>query len=241
VNVEGTRHVLAAARAAGVERTVVTSSVSAVGSAPRGGLADESAIWDLGELGMPYASSKFLGEVEALRAAATGQDVVVVNPSAPIGEWDWKPTPTGDVIVRFLRGRLPAIPNVLNNFVDVEDVARGHLLAAEQGRKGERYILSGANMDSSALMSILERASGRRGSPLRIPHGVAVAASAVTEVAFGAIRQTAPLTSGSAAFLKRRMYFDCAKATRELGYRPGPVEEAFGRAVAWYRSRGYAR
>ncbi len=239
-NVLGTRLLLAAAADAGVRRVVHTSSGVAVGSAPPEGLAAEDSIWDIGEVPSPYSTTKLLAEVEVLKAVAAGFDAVIVNPAAPIGEWDWKPTATGQVIVRHLKGQLVAMPECYGNFVDVRDVAIGHLLAADHGRKGERYLLTGANLDAGALGRELSRASGRSAPRVRFPGALAVAGAALIQGGARIAGRPAPVTIGSAALLGKRMFFDCSKAVAELGYAPSPIHDAFTRAVAWYRAEGYA-
>lgn len=239
-NVLGTRRLLAAAYEAGVRRVVHTSSGVAVGSAPRDRLANEESIWDLGEVPSPYSTTKFLAEVEVLKAVAAGFDAVIVNPAAPIGEWDWKPTATGQIIVRHLKGQLVAMPECFGNFVDVRDVVSGHLLAAQHGRKGERYLLTGANLDAAALGRELSRASGRSAPRARFPGAFAVAGAVLLQGGARVARRRTPVTIGSAALLGKRMFFDCSKAVSELGYAPSPIQSAFSRAVVWYRAGGYA-
>jgi dihydroflavonol-4-reductase len=240
-NVIGTRNLLAACRDAGVRRVVHTSSAIAVGSAPPGGAATEDAIWDLGELAVPYATTKYQAEVEVLRAVAVGQDVVIVNPSAPIGEWDWKPTATGDTLLRFLRGRLPALPRCRGNYVDVADVVRGHWLAAERGRCGERYLLTGANLDEKGLGRCMADAADRPPPARSIPPALLVVAAGGAEAAFRLLGRSSPISKGMAGLLRKRMFFDCGKAVRELGYAPSPIDGAFHRAATWYRDHGYLR
>ncbi len=239
-NVLGTRHLLRAAAEAGVRRVVHTSSGVAVGSASGDRLATEESVWDLGEAPSPYSTTKLLAETEVLRAVAAGLDAVIVNPGAPIGEWDWKPTATGDTILRHLKGQLVAMPDFAGNFVDVRDVVRGHLLAAERGRRGQRYLLTGANLDARRLGEMLSRASGRAAPRVLLPGAVVIAGVALLQGAMALAGRRSPFTVGSAAMVNKRLFFDCAKASEELGYSPAPIGDAFGRAVAWYRKEGYA-
>lgn len=238
-NVLGTRRVLAGARSAGVRRVVYTSTALAVGSASPGGLAREDAVWDLGELRMPYVTSKYVAEHEALRAVVAGQDVVILNPAAPIGEWDWKPTPTGDTVLRFLRGQIKALPSFLGNFVDVLDVVRGHVLAAERGAAGERYLLTGANLDEKALGLHLAQATGLPAPTLALPTALLHGATTIVESACRLTGFDSPISAGAIAMMRKRLFFDCSKAIAKLGYRPSPIQEAYDRAVAWYREHAY--
>ena len=239
-NVLGTRAVLGFARAAGVPRVVYTSSVAAIG-VKHGAIADERYQAPPGELIGAYKRSKYLAERAAFEAAAGGQDVVIVNPTTPLGPWDRKPTPTGEILVRFLNGRMPAYVDTALNWVAVGDVAAGHLLAYEKGRSGERYILGGENFPLHELLRRLGALTGRRPPQHRIPRRIPLVVAWVEEhvlAAFG-YQPTVPLDgvrmSGEA------MYYDSSKATRDLGYRPGPLEPALRAAIAWFAENGYIR
>jgi dihydroflavonol-4-reductase len=237
-NVEGTRNLLAAARAAGVERVVYTSTVGCIG-VPKGGVGDEQTPVGLGEMVGAYKRSKYLAEQVALEFARGGLPVVVVNPTAPVGDHDFKPTPTGRIILDFARGAMPAYIDTGLNFVDVADVAVGHILACERGRVGERYILGGENLTLKEAFERLGRVSGVKAPGRRVPYWAALAAGAITtawaRVSGGEPR--APLDAVRMA--RKKMFVTSAKAERELGYTAGPVEEALRRAVEWFRREGY--
>ena len=237
-NVEGTRTVLEAARKARVERVVYTSTVGCVGM-PAGELGDETTPVSIEEMSGPYKRSKFLAERVALEFAAQGFPVVIVNPTAPVGDHDFKPTPTGKIVVDFLRGAMPAYLDTGLNLVDVQDVAEGHLLACERGKPGERYILGAENMTLQQIFQTLAAATGRKAPAVRIPYAVAYAAGVVStawaRVAGGEPR--APLDGVKMA--RKKMWVKHDKAVRELGYRPMPAGDALQRAVSWFRSNGY--
>jgi len=238
-NVEGTCNLLDAARRTGVSLVVYTSTVGCIGVRGDGSLGDENSPVSLEEMSGPYKRSKFLAEREALERAQDGQHVVIVNPTAPVGEGDIKPTPTGRIIVDFLRGRMPAYLDTGLNLVDVRDVARGHLLAGERGRSGERYILGARNMTLREILGELARMGGRAAPKVRIPYALAwIYAAASTARAHFTGRE--PLASLDAVRMSRKkMFVSTAKAERELGYRPGPVEAALERAIEWFRQNQY--
>lgn len=240
-NVEGTRNLLAAAREAGVARIVHTSTVGALGI-PADGPGREDTPVTLDEMVGPYKRSKFLAEMEALSAARTGLPVVIVNPSTPIGAYDLKPTPTGRIIVDFLNRRMPAYLDTGLNLVDVEDVARGHLLAAERGRVGEKYILGGENLTLEEFFRRLANLSGLSAPRFRIPwalaYGFALGAEAFARTVTGKPPR-ASLTEVRMA--RKKMFFDSSKARRELGYSPGPIDEAIRRAIEFFRTSGAVR
>jgi dihydroflavonol-4-reductase len=186
-----------------------------------------------------YKRSKFEAEQVALEFAAQGLPVVIVNPTAPVGERDLKPTPTGKIIVDFLRGAMPAYVDTGLNLVDVRDVAAGHLLAAERGRPGERYILGARNMTLREIFETLAGISGRRAPNLRLPYGLALGFS-LAEMAVAGLtgrEPRAPLEGVRMA--RQKMFVTTDKAERELGFRPGPVEDALQRAVEWFRRNRY--
>ena len=237
-NVEGTRHVIQAARACGVERVVYTSTVGVIGI-PKNGLGDEDTPVRFREMVGPYKRSKFLAEVVAMEAGRSGLPVVIVNPTAPIGDHDFKPTPTGRIILDFLRGAMPAYIDTGLNFVDVRDVAEGHLLALERGRDGERYILGSENLTLEEFLRRLSAVSGLPAPRWRIPYAVAYTAALFST---GWARLTgrpprAPLDGVRMA--RKKMFVSSARAVRELGYQPKPIDDALRRAVEWFRSHGY--
>ena len=241
-NVEGTRALLGAAGAAGVARVVYTSSVGTLGLPADGTPATETTPVSLEDMVGDYKRSKFLAEREAEAAAARGLPVVIVNPSAPVGAWDWKPTPTGKMLVDYLRGRMFAYLETGLNIVHARDVARGHILAAERGRVGERYILGHAT-GNLGLREIFERLAPYTGIPAprwRLPYPAALAFAALFE---GVARLTGgePLASRTAVRMAaKRMFFDPGKAIRELGLPQTPVDTALRDAVDWFWSHGYA-
>jgi len=239
-NVEGTRNVLAAARAAGVPRVVHTSSVAALGVRADGRPADETYRSPTAALIGAYKKSKRLAEEEVDRAVAGGQDVVLVNPTTPIGPWDAKPTPTGEIVVRFLRGQMPAYVDTGLNVVDVRAVAAGHIAAYRQGRTGERYILGGENLTLRALLERLAPLAGRPAPRVRLPRWIPLAYAAVGETLLAPLGVRPDVSVESVRMAKQRMWYVAAKAERELGFRPGSVTEALAAAVTWFRTYGYA-
>ena len=240
VNVEGTRRLLGAAGEAGVGTVVYTSSVGALGLEAEGRPANETTPVSLERMIGHYKRSKFLGERVAEEMARQGLRVVIVNPSTPVGELDIKPTPTGRMIVDFLRRRMPAYVDTGLNLIDVRDVAEGHLAAAERGRSGERYILGNRNLSLREILGILGDLTGLPAPGLRLPHWVpALVAAASTALARA--RGGEPRVSIESVRMARyKMYFDAAKAVRELGLPQTPVENALERAVTWFRAKGYA-
>ena len=239
-NVEGTRSLLAAAAEAGVARVVYTSTVGTLGIPEDGRLGTEATPVSLDDMVGPYKRSKFLAERVAEEWARRGLPVVIVNPSAPVGAWDVKPTPTGRMIVDFLQGRMFASLDTGLNLVHVKDVARGHILAAERGRIGERYILGNENLSLTEIFRILGRITGVTPPRLRIAYPVAWLAAASME-GWARVRGGEPRVSLTAVRMARkRMYFDASKALRELGLPQTPVEEALRDAVEWFVARGYA-
>lgn len=238
-NVEGTRALLHAAGEAGVRRVVYTSTVGALGIPADGTPGTEDTPVALADMVGPYKASKFLAEQVALDFARQGLPLVVVNPSAPVGPWDVKPTPTGQMIVDFLRGRMFASLDTGLNLVHVRDVAQGHLLAASRGRVGDKYILGHANLGLAAIFGLLAEITGLPAPRLRIPYGVAWLAAAGME---GAARLTGrpPRVSLTAVRMARkRMFFSAAKAVRELGLPQTDVRQALREAVDWFQHHGY--
>jgi dihydroflavonol-4-reductase len=240
-NVTGTDNLLRAAAEARVAKVVYTSSVGALGFTPDGSPADEKTPVERAEVVGRYKKSKYDAERVAESWAARGLPVVIVNPSTPVGELDVKPTPTGQMIVDFLNGRLPAYVDTGLNLVDVRDVAQGHLLAAERGRVGEKYILGNRNMTLKEILEMLARVTGLPAPRVRLPHAVPLAAAAAA-TGWAYVTGRPPRVSLESVRMSRhRMFFDPGKAVRELGLPQTPVEEALARAVAWFRKNGYAR
>jgi dihydroflavonol-4-reductase len=238
-NVEGTHNLLIASARARVERFVYTSTVGTIAVSRPGVLPDEQTVARLGEMIGNYKRSKFLAEQEAIRAAQEGLPVVIVNPTTPVGPGDWKPTPTGRMIVDFLNGRTPAYVDSGLNVVAVEDVAEGHWLAAERGRAGERYLLGGENMTLREIFAILARFSGRHAPSLKIPHALALAAG-YADAAISKLTAREPrIPLEGVRMARHKMFVDCSKAVRELGFRPGSAGAALERAAQWYIDHGY--
>lgn len=237
-NVDGTRNLLAAAREAGVGRVVYTSTVGCIGM-PKDANGDESTPVGLDDMIGAYKRSKFLAEQAALQFAADGGDVVIVNPTAPVGDHDVKPTPTGKIVVDFLKGGMPAYIDTGLNLVDVRDVAEGHLLAADRGKAGARYILGRENLTLAEIFGRLEQVSGVRAPARRVPYALAYAAGAASTgwASVTGHEPRAPLDAVRMA--RKKMWVSHAKAADELGYAPGPVDGALERAVEWFRTNGY--
>ncbi len=240
-NVSGTQHVIRASSNAGVARIVYTSTVGALGI-PHGGVGREDTPSSLGAMTGHYKRSKYMAEQAALEAARAGAPVVIVNPSTPIGALDFKPTPTGRIIVDFLNRRMPAYVETGLNIVDVEDVARGHLMAAERGRIGEKYILGGENLTLEEFLGRLAAISGLSAPKLRIPYAVALGYALGAEAFARTVTRRAPRASLTEVRMSRkRMFFDSSKARAELGYSPRPIDEAISSAIEFFRSKGTAR
>jgi dihydroflavonol-4-reductase len=237
-NVDGTRNLLEACRKTGVERIVYTSTVGCIG-VPEAGEGDETRPVTLDEMTGPYKRSKYMAEQVALQFAEAGLPVVIVNPTAPVGDHDFKPTPTGKVIVDYLRGAMPAYIETGLNLVDVRDVAAGHLLACERGEPGERYILGCRNMRLKEIFQAFEKISGIKAPRIRIPYAVAFAAGIMSTgfAWFTGQEPRAPLDG--VRMSRKKMFVSHAKAAGELGFAPGPVEGALERAVAWFRANNY--
>jgi dihydroflavonol-4-reductase len=237
-NVDGTRSLLEAARNAGVERFVYTSTVGCIGM-PAGGLGDESSAVSLEQMAGPYKRSKFLAERAALEFAGTGFPVVIVNPTAPVGDHDFKPTPTGRIVVDFVRGKMPAFLDTGLNVVDVGDVAAGHLAACERGRVGERYILGAENLTLQQIFVALGEIAGRPAPKIRIPYSMAYAAGAISTAWAGLTGREPRAPLDGVRMARKKMWVRHDKAARELGYAPGPARGALERAVEWFRGNGY--
>lgn len=238
-NVEGTSNILQLAADAGLQKVVYTSTVGAIGIPGDGKLGTEDSPVSMASMTGPYKRSKFEAEQIALKFAAQGLPLVIVNPTAPVGEGDLKPTPTGKIIVDFMRGAMPAYVDTGLNLVDVRDVAEGHLLAAEKGRPGERYILGARNMSLREILEALGRISGKPAPRLRLPYGLAYA-FALGESALSRVTGREPRAPLEAVRMARKkMFVSTDKARRELGFQPGRVEDALRRAVEWFQKHQY--
>jgi dihydroflavonol-4-reductase len=240
-NVAGTRDLLTAALEAGAERVVYTSSVATLGLVP-GGSANEETPSSAEEMIGPYKRSKFDAE-EVVRGFAVerGLPVVIVNPSTPVGPRDVKPTPTGRLILEAARGQMPAYVNTGLNIVHVDDVAAGHLAAAEKGRIGDRYILGGENMSLVEILGEVARVVGRHPPRLRLPHLALFPVAIGAEFAARITGREPFVTLDGVRMSRKKMYFTSEKASRELGYKPRPAREAIADAVSWFQTNGYLR
>jgi dihydroflavonol-4-reductase len=241
-NVDGTRSLLEAARDAGVERVVYTSTVGALGI-PHDGTpgVEDTPVRESDMIGH-YKRSKFLAEAEAARFAANGLNLVIVNPSTPVGEQDIKPTPTGQIIVDFLNRKLPAYVDTGLNLIDVHDVASGILLAGEHGRTGERYILGNLNVSLKCMLDMLAEITGLPAPRVKLPYAAAWMAVGIENLVTEHILRRAPAHPFEGVKMARHtMYFNSAKAVSELGLPQSPVPEALRRAVDWFRANGYVK
>ena len=240
VNVTGTKNLMEAARDVGTERIVYCSTIGAIGLPPGGGLGTEDTPISLEQMAGHYKRSKYLAEQEVLKLAKEGLPVVIVNPSAPVGEGDVKPTPTGQVIVDFMKGRMPAYIETGMNIVDVDDVAAGHLLAMQKGRIGQRYILGAKNLMLREVFEILSRLTGIKAPSIKLPREVVLPLAYLNQ-AFSWITGIPPrIPLEGVKMAKYKMHYDCSKAIRELGIPQTPPEIALEKAVKWFRAHGYA-
>jgi dihydroflavonol-4-reductase len=237
-NVDGTRNLLTAARDAGVDRVVYTSTVGCIGIPPEG-IGTEGAEVGLEDMTGAYKRSKFQAEQVALEFVREGLPVVIVNPTAPIGDHDFKPTPTGKIVLDFLKGDMPAFVDTGLNLVDVEDTAEGHLLAAAHGQAGERYILGCENLTLQQILERLAKVCGRRAPRLRIPYAVAYAAGVASTGWANWTGQEPRVPLDAVKMARKKVFVSSDKAKRELGFNPGAVEGALKRAVDWFRANGY--
>jgi dihydroflavonol-4-reductase len=241
VNVEGTKHLFRAAEEVGVERIVYTSTIGAIGLPDGGGLGREELFPSDGQLSGDYKRSKFLAEQEVLKMAQQGLPVIIVNPTAPVGERDVKPTPTGQIIVDFMKGRMFAYIETGMNLIDVDDVAMGHVRAMERGRIGERYILGNQNLMFRDICQILSQLTGVPAPRLRLPWRLIVPLAYVnTWIANFVTHKTPRIPLEGVRMAKYRMHYDCTKARKELDLPQTPVETALKKAVQWFRQFGYA-
>ncbi len=239
-NVEGTRAILESARKNNVRRVVYTSSVATMGFT-QNALADENSPVSLTNMIGPYKRSKFMAEQVAIEAARSGLDVVIVNPSTPVGERDIKPTPSGRIVVDFLKKKFPAYVDTGLNLVDVKECAHGHIAALEKGRPGERYIVGGENLTLKQILDKLAAITGLPSPTVRVPYIVALATGVVDEVVTGRILGREPRATIDAVRMgRKKMFVTSAKAERELGWKVVSVDDALRRATDWFRANGYA-
>jgi dihydroflavonol-4-reductase len=240
-NVEGTANVLEAARAAGVSKVVYTSTVSTIGL-PGWEVSTEQTLTDPEHLAGHYKKSKYQAELLVLRQAAEGLPVVVVNPTTPVGPWDVKPTPTGRMVLDFLRGRIPAYVDTGMNLVDVEDVAAGHLLAMEKGEPGQRYLLGNRNVSLKEVFAMLEEATGLAGPKWRAPYWLVKSAGYLDQWVEGGLLHREPkIPLEGVRVSQTPMYVSCRKAVTELGQPQSPVEDALAKSIKWFEEYGYVK
>ena len=240
-NVEGTRELLKLAREAGVRRVVYTSSVATMGFKSDGTIVDEETPVSEANMIGHYKRSKWMAEQVALEAARAGQDVMILNPTTPIGSMDAKPTPTGRIVVDFLNGNFPAYVETGLNLVDVDEIARMHLVAVERGRVGQRYILGGENLTLKQILDRLAAITGLKAPTTKVPHTVAMAYAFFEQTFTGKLRGKEPRATVEAVRMGKKMMFaNSAKAERELGLRVAGVDDALRAAVEWFVSNGYA-
>jgi dihydroflavonol-4-reductase len=239
INVQGTRNVMQAALKTGIEKIVYTSTVGVLAACSNGKPSDEETPVSIRDMIGHYKKSKFIAEKEVYGFIEKGTPVVIVNPTTPVGPMDKKPTPTGKIIVDFLNGKIPAYLDTGLNFVDVEDVASGHLLAAQHGRIGQRYILGNKNISLSKFFEYLANITGQKPPRVRLPYLPVLLAAYVNE-ALSRITDRYPRIPLTGVKMARKyMYFDCSKAVRELNMPQNPVEGAIEKAVDWFRNHGY--
>ncbi len=239
-NVEGTVNVLQCAAAAGAERIVYTSTVSTIGMPKDGGLGDEDTELAPHTLHGHYKQSKFEAEQEAMRLAAEGIPVVVVNPTAPVGPWDVKPTPTGKIVLDFMRGRIPAYLATGLNLVDVGDVSAGHILALERGQIGQRYILGNRNVTLKEMFGMLSRITGRAAPRVRLPYWLVVGAGYAEQAVSGGLLGRQPAIPVEGVLASRKpAWVSSQRAVHELGLPQSPVESALEQAAGWFAAHGY--
>jgi dihydroflavonol-4-reductase len=239
-NLGGTKNLLAAARAAGIEQLVYTSTVATI-AVDRPELPNESTDSKLDEMIGHYKRSKWMAEQEVLRAAKEGFPAIVAMPTTPVGPWDWKPTPTGKIILDFLNGKMPGYVDTGLNFVGVEECAAGHLLVSERGQVGERYLLGAENLTLKGLLDVLAELTGLPSPSMKIPHGVALSVAYVESAFARMIGKEPQIPVEGVKIAQHKMFVDCSRAQKELGFQPGPVSAALERAVRWYQANGYVK
>src|SRR5271165_2751972 len=239
-NVGGTKNLLEAAKRAGVEKFIYTSTVATI-AVDRPELPTEATDAKLEEMVGHYKRSKWMAEQEALNAAKAGLPAIVAMPTTPVGPWDWKPTPTGKIILDFLNAKMPGYVETGLNFVGVEECAAGHLLVSERGKIGERYLLGAENLTLKELLDTLAKITGLAAPSMKIPHGVALGVAYVESAFSRLIGKEPQIPVEGVKIAQHTMFVDCSRAQRELGLQPGPVPAALERAVRWYQANGYVK
>jgi len=239
-NVGGTKNLLEAAKHAGVGQLVYTSTVATI-AVDRPELPNEFTEAKLEEMIGHYKRSKWMAEQEVLKAAKDGLPVIVAMPTTPVGPWDWKPTPTGKIILDFLNGKMPGYVETGLNFVGVEECAAGHLLVSEKGKIGERYLLGAENLTLKEVLDTLARITGLRAPWMKIPHGVALGVAYMGSALSRLVGKEPGIPVEGVKIARHKMFVDASRARRDLGFQPGPVAAALERAVRWYQANGYVR
>lgn len=239
-NVGGTRNLLAAARQAGVTQLIYTSTVATI-AVDRPDLPNEFTDAKLEEMIGHYKRSKWMAEQEVLREAKDGAPIIVAMPTTPVGPWDWKPTPTGKIILDFLNGKMPGYVDTGLNFVGVEDCAAGHLLISEKGKPGERYLLGAENLTLKGLLDLLAKLTGLPAPSLKIPHGMALGVAYVNTAFSRLVGKEPGIPVEGVKIAQHKMFVDASRAQRELGFKPCPVADALERAARWYVANGYVK
>jgi dihydroflavonol-4-reductase len=239
-NVGGTKNLLAAAKKAGVSLLTYTSTVATI-AVDRLQLPNEFTDAKLEEMVGHYKRSKWMAEQEVLREAKAGTPIIVAMPTTPVGPWDWKPTPTGKIILDFLNGKMPGYVDTGLNFVGVEDCAAGHLLIAEKGKPGERYLLGAENLTLKSLLDLLAKITGLAAPSLKIPHGMALGVAYVESAFSRLVGKEPQIPVEGVKIAQHKMFVDASRAQRELGFQPGPVAGGLERAARWYVANGYVK
>jgi len=239
-NVDGTKNLLSAAKNAGVEQLIYTSTVATI-AVDRPELPNETTAAKLEEMIGHYKRSKWMAEQEVLRAAREGFPAVVAMPTTPVGPWDWKPTPTGKIVLDFLNGKMPGYVETGLNFVGVEECAAGHLLVSERGKIGERYLLGAENLTLKDLLDTLAKMTGLPAPTMKIPHGMALTVAYVESALSRLLGKEPQIPVEGVKIAQHKMFVDCSRTQRELGFAPGSVAAALERAVRWYQANGYVK
>ncbi len=239
-NVGGTKNLLSAAKQAGVAQLIYTSTVATI-AVDRQELPNEFTNAKLEEMVGHYKRSKWMAEQEVLREAKEGAPIIVAMPTTPVGPWDWKPTPTGKIILDFLNGKMPGYVDTGLNFVGVEDCAAGHLLISEKGKPGERYLLGAENLTLKGLLDLMAKLTGLSAPSLKIPHSMALGVAYVNSALSRLVGKEPGIPVEGVKIAQHKMFVDASRAQRELGFKPGPVSAALERAARWYVANGYVK